>query len=105
QIRESLNSSVSPCENVWEAACGSWLRNNPLPKDRSIWNYKQQVVRKELEQVRDIIATLELPLHTNTLGWKLRHLYESCVNVDDVNAERDTPLKNIISELGKLHEN
>nr|CAH7760415.1 unnamed protein product [Callosobruchus chinensis] len=93
QIRESLNSSVSPCENVWEAACGSWLKSNPLPKGRSIWNQKQQVVRKEL------------PLHTNTVGWKLRHLYESCMNVDDVNSDSDRPINDIISELGKLHVN
>nr|CAI5857033.1 unnamed protein product [Callosobruchus analis] len=102
QIRESLNSSVSPCENVWEAACGSWLKNNPLPKGRSIWNQKRQVARKELEEVRDIIATLELPLHTNTVGWKLRHLYESCMNVDDVNSDSDRPLKAIISELERI---
>ncbi|XP_018570152.1 protein gone early [Anoplophora glabripennis] len=100
QIQEGLNSSVSPCDDLWQATCGGWLKKYPLPKDRGIWNQKQQLVRRESERVRDLIATLELPVHSGTVEWKLKHLYEACLDVDNVNTDDARPLLDIISELG-----
>lgn len=100
QIQEGLNSSFSPCDDIWQAACGGWLKKYPLPKDRGIWNQKQQLVRRESERVRNLIATLELPVHSGTVEWKLKHLYEACLDVDNVNTDDARPLLDIISELG-----
>nr|XP_023011571.1 protein gone early [Leptinotarsa decemlineata] len=61
---------------------------------------KQQLVRRETERVRDMIATLKLPLRTSTVEWKLKHLYEGCVDVDTLRVEGERPLKDIINELG-----
>lgn len=48
QIRESLNSSVSPCSDLWRWACGGWLFNHELPAGRSIWNQRHQLMREGL---------------------------------------------------------
>lgn len=55
----------------------------------------------ESARIRDLIATLPLPVHTGTLEWKLKHLYESCMEVDNVDADGIRPLQRIITELGK----
>ncbi|KAG5889676.1 hypothetical protein JTB14_007815 [Gonioctena quinquepunctata] len=104
QIREALDSSISPCDDLWNSTCGGWLKKYPLPRDKSVWNMKQQLVRREAERVRDRIATLKLPLHTSTVEWKLKHLYEGCMDVDTVNTDVARPLTNIISELGFFTE-
>ncbi|KAJ8949285.1 hypothetical protein NQ318_006708, partial [Aromia moschata] len=46
-IREGLDSSVSPCDDIWNSTCGGWLKKNPLPQDKSIWNQKQQLVKRD----------------------------------------------------------
>lgn len=48
-----------------------------------------------------MITTLPLPLHTGTIEWKMKHLYDACMEVDIVNADQARPLANIISQLGK----
>ncbi|XP_025829538.1 protein gone early-like isoform X2 [Agrilus planipennis] len=100
QIRESLNSSVYPCDDLWSWACGRWLEKNPLPADRSIWNQEAELALQEARRVRELVNTLPLPLHTGTVEWKLKYLYEACLDVDSVNADQARPLQNIISELG-----
>lgn len=59
----------------------------------------------ESERVRDLINTLELPLHTGTVEWKLKHLYEACLDVDNVNSDDARLLLDIISELGECTSN
>ncbi|XP_060534596.1 protein gone early isoform X2 [Cylas formicarius] len=100
QLSENLNRSVSPCGDLWGAVCGGWLENHSRPADRSVWNQKQQLVKKELERVRDLISTLPVPLHTGTVEWNLKRLYEACLDVDTLNQVEDRPLKTIITELG-----
>ncbi|XP_049819342.1 protein gone early [Aethina tumida] len=100
QIRESINEDASPCTDLWNFTCGGWLAKHPLPKDRSHWDLKQQLVYKEYENVRNQISTFKLPLKTSTVEWKLKYLYEACMNVDNIEGDKDKPLTNIISELG-----
>lgn len=46
QIREGLNESFTPCENVWQWACGGWLSENKLPRGKSVWDQKQQLLQE-----------------------------------------------------------
>ncbi|GLV32218.1 gone early [Carabus blaptoides fortunei] len=103
QIREGLNSSAPACSDTWNWACGGWLKKNSLPAERSLWNQRQQLQTQESARIRDLIATLPLPVHTGTLEWKLKHLYESCIEIDNVDADGIRPLQQIITELGGWH--
>ncbi|KAB0795870.1 hypothetical protein PPYR_09931 [Photinus pyralis] len=103
QVQESWNSSVSPCEDVWGWACGRWLQNNPLPIDRSFWSERQKRQRDESVRIHNLISTLELPLHSQTVEWKMKYLYEGCLDMDNINVEKALPLKRIISELGTFY--
>lgn len=123
QVQENLNSSVSPCTDMWAAVCSKYSDNSIRLLDRAVWNQKQMIVQKgkrrvcaymkaflifrfiEAERLRDFISTLELPLHTGTVEWKLKHLYESCLDVDTLGIDGARPLSQIISQLGKLRIN
>ncbi|KAF5286120.1 hypothetical protein FQA39_LY16403 [Lamprigera yunnana] len=100
QVQESWNSSASPCDSVWKWACDGWLRKNSLPPDRSKWSIHEEVKRQESARIHDYISTLELPLHLQTVEWKMKYLYEGCLDVDNINVDKETPLVRIISELG-----
>lgn len=43
QVQESLDGAISPCSDLWTWSCGGWLKKNPLPSDKSIWNPKEQL--------------------------------------------------------------
>lgn len=52
QIRESLNASYSPCNNLWEFACGGWLSKHSLPPGKSIWNQREELMREGMSSER-----------------------------------------------------
>lgn len=56
----------------------------------------------EAIRIREMITTLPLPLHIGTIEWKMKHLYDACMEVDIVNADQARPLANIISQLGEF---
>ncbi|KAF7270096.1 hypothetical protein GWI33_016897 [Rhynchophorus ferrugineus] len=100
QIKEDLDTSVSPCSNLWGAFCSSWSRNSTRPTDRAVWNQKEKLVVKESERIRTLISTLDLPLATSSIEWKLKYLYQSCVEPGVLYRDNAWPLTNIITELG-----
>lgn len=62
---------------------------------------KNHCIFPELERLRDVISTFELPLHTGTIEWKMKHFYEACMDVDTISTDGARLLTNMISELGK----
>ena len=32
-LLESIDESIEPCENFFQFACGTWLKNNRIPDD------------------------------------------------------------------------
>jgi hypothetical protein len=48
------------------------------------------------------VNTLPQPLEPDHLHWKLKHFYDSCMDLDNINIEQARQLKYDIRELGEL---
>nr|CAD7396102.1 unnamed protein product [Timema poppensis] len=95
-----MNSSAAPCEDMWNYACGNWLKRHPLPVTHSKWGSTQELQAKYREQLRSLIVTLPHPVKVSSVTWKLKHFYESCMALDNLETDKDQPLHRIINELG-----
>ncbi|CAG2068310.1 unnamed protein product [Timema podura] len=98
-----MNSSAAPCEDMWNYACGNWLKRHLVPVTQSKWGTTQELQAKYREQLRSLIVTLPHPVKLSSVTWKLKHFYESCMALDNLETDKDQPLHRIINELGEMH--
>ncbi|XP_046389704.1 protein gone early [Ischnura elegans] len=98
-----MNLSASPCDDFWNFACGEWLAGNPLPATRSKWNRQEELEYAVRESIRAMLATMPHPTRVKSLPWKVKYFYDSCMSLDNVETDKDRPLRKIIKELGDWH--
>uniref|UniRef100_A0A1A9WAX5 Peptidase M13 N-terminal domain-containing protein n=1 Tax=Glossina brevipalpis TaxID=37001 RepID=A0A1A9WAX5_9MUSC len=98
-LLESMNTSVDPCEDFYQYACGNWKREHPVPEaDTSISTFKL-LGSKILETLK---RELEEPIirHESQAVIKAKEFYESCTNTEKIQNSAEDRLKEILKSFG-----
>lgn len=37
-ILNAMDSTTHPCDDFYQYACGGWIKTNPIPEGKSVWN-------------------------------------------------------------------
>lgn len=103
QMLPRMNPTMDRCTDFWNFSCGGWLDSTPLPASAGRWDDQQQQAAQGRDKARRLISILNHPTNFKSVPWKLKYFYESCMALDNVEADRERPLMKIISELGGWH--
>ncbi|KAK6738800.1 hypothetical protein RB195_020728 [Necator americanus] len=97
-LRNSINFSVDPCVDFFEFACGNWLANHPIPKDKSSYSLTDYLSDKVKKEMRGIFESKEI------FGSKamnaLKAVYTKCMNKEELNAIGSKQLLKRIKNYG-----
>ena len=100
EVAASLNTSVDPCENFYEYACGGYVSSHLKPDDVGRLSSFSALETMNKARLRTLLS--EGTASDRTAVEKARQIYKTCLDTATAAEIGNAPLLNFITTLGGL---
>jgi len=90
----AMDTTVNPCQNFYQYACGAWRKNNPVPADQSRWGRFNELADRNLAIEREI---LEKAGHT-----QIGDYYAACMDEATIERKGIEPIVPMLKQIDAL---
>jgi endothelin-converting enzyme/putative endopeptidase len=101
----AMDKTADPCVDFYQYACGSWIKNNPIPADQSRWGRFSELEERNREVLHEI---LEDAAHTtvkrDATTQKIGDYYAACMDTAGIDAKGLTPLQPEFDRIKNLKD-
>ena len=99
----AINKSADPCVDFYQYACGSWLKNNPIPPDQSSWGRFNELHERNQKVLRGILDQQSADnASRSAVDQKIGDYYFSCMDEASIEAKGIAPLKPYMDNISGI---
>ncbi len=98
----SMDRSADPCADFYQFSCGGWIRKNPIPPDQSAWSVYSKLANDNQQFLWGILQDDAKAANRSPAQQKVGDYFESCMNVEAINAAGLKPLQETLSRVNEL---
>ena len=99
---DAIDTTVSPCVDFYQYACGNWLKQNPIPPDKATWGRFDELEERNLRQLRQIAEDSAAHQDRSTIDQKIGAFYASCMDEAGIEKRGLDPLRPGLDRIAKI---
>ncbi len=96
-----LDRTVSPGADFYQFACGNWLREHPVPADKSRWTAFDELQQRNWSLIRGILESCAAQRGTSPLR-EVRQVGDFFASAMDTNRREQLGLKPLDADLARI---
>ena len=101
----AIDKSVDPCVDFFHYACGTWIKNNPIPPDQAMWGRFNELADRNRDILHEILEqSAKGGAGRDATTQKIGDYYGACMDEKAIDAKGLAPLEPELARIRNLND-
>jgi endothelin-converting enzyme/putative endopeptidase len=98
----AIDRAANPCDDFYQYACGTWLKNNPIPPDQASWGRFSELHERNQMILREILEAASTASNRGPDTQKIGDFYGSCMDEVTIGAKGTRPIQPELDHISAM---